>query len=567
MQSRPVPTKLGFRRDVKIFVSLLVGYLIVIILTLLLTLQLTMQEYERSVRQEWDRSADAIARGVEGALAHANGKSLTEELFGLRAHHRAEGVRVRFPNGRSETSGLIGADYETVIRPAGNASVISAFDASRLNAHRRRFRSVAAIAFGSTMIGSVLLILFLPKIVKPIEDLLDQASVLGEPPQNQDETRYLIETFKMSLATMKAQEEELRRLHGLQKRRADDLERVSVTLTRSLTSGFLALDPQGRLVDMNAAAEEILRLPPGTRIQGTPIAEVLGDTPFVTRLFQSMSEQSVMSRVETMHTSGGATTMIGLTAVPLFSDSAEFIGTIALFTDLTPFRRLEARLAEVQTLASLGEIAAGIAHEFRNSLSTILGYIKLAGREQIPDSVATRLRAAEQEAHGLTSAVEGLMNFARPYELDWQPVDVHALVLHAVDRLRDAHPEIDVAVDAEALDIRGDASLLLRAIENVLRNAVEAVEEAGRKGRIDVRLIASSRTLVIADNGIGLDRAAAARLFLPFQSGKARGFGLGLALTKKIILLHGGSVTLEGEPGVGATVTMELAAAGGESER
>src|SRR5204862_8128524 len=92
-------------------------------------------------------------------------------------------------------------------------------------------------------------------------------------------------------------------------------------------------------------------------------------------------------------------------------------------------------------------------------------------------------------------------------------------------------------------------------VENVLRNAVDAVEGSARK-QVNVRF--ESRAIHVIDTGIGLDPAKAARLFLPFQSDKPKGFGLGLSLTRKIMLLHGGDVELQGVPGEGAEVTLKF---------
>jgi signal transduction histidine kinase len=232
---------------------------------------------------------------------------------------------------------------------------------------------------------------------------------------------------------------------------------------------------------------------------------------------------------------------------------------IALFTDLTPVRLLETRVREMQSLADLGEMSAGIAHEFRNSLSTILGYLRLAQKENLSAGATDRLRNAEQEARLLTEAVESLLTFARPLSLEFQRLDASALIREIVDRFQPLRDGIEVEFRGPSAMIDGDPALLRRAFENVLRNAIEAIEQAARPGRITVD---SSETpsprVTITDNGIGIAEEETSRLFLPFRSGKPNGFGLGLALAKKIILLHGGWIRLSGRPGTGATVTIEF---------
>ncbi|HUF17873.1 MAG TPA: ATP-binding protein, partial [Thermoanaerobaculia bacterium] len=212
------------------------------------------------------------------------------------------------------------------------------------------------------------------------------------------------------------------------------------------------------------------------------------------------------------------------------------------------------------TLADLGEISAGIAHEFRNSLSTILGYLKLAGREQLPDETQKRLRHAEEEAELLSEAVEGLLSFARPMQMEFRETDLATLVRGILERFEDQHDGMDIVAQLEDSSIDADPILLSRAMENVIRNAIDAVRQKGG-GRITITLRSDpGPVLTISDTGVGFEPEAAARLMLPFQSDKPDGMGLGLPLARKIVMLHGGSLQLTGKPGEGATVVIEFPA-------
>ncbi len=106
--------------------------------------------------------------------------------------------------------------------------------------------------------------------------------------------------------------------------------------------------------------------------------------------------------------------------------------------------------------------------------------------------------------------------------------------------------------------IDGDRVLLSRAIDNLLRNAIDAVREKGG-GSVRISLAEAPPSLTITDDGIGFDPAETQRLFLPFHSNKPNGFGMGLPLSKKIVLLHGGTLRLQGDPGKGATASMQFA--------
>jgi two-component system, NtrC family, sensor histidine kinase PilS len=254
---------------------------------------------------------------------------------------------------------------------------------------------------------------------------------------------------------------------------------------------------------------------------------------------------------------------IGLTTVPLRNESDAFLGFLALFTDLTPIRSLEARVQEMTTLAQLGEISAGIAHEFRSSLSTILGYMKLARRGQVDDIAEGRLQSAEKEASLLLQAIERLLAFARPIQLNAEPVDLRGLFDEQIRQLHDIAPEISFNLSGPAVTVEGDRVLLSRAVENLLRNSVDAIRQKGEGGSVRVTLTnGPAPSVTIADDGIGFDPAETSRLFLPFHSNKPNGFGMGLPLAKKIVLLHGGTLRLQGRPGQGAIATIEFGAAG-----
>ena len=365
----------------------------------------------------------------------------------------------------------------------------------------------------------------------------------------------LISTFETSLRDLKGRESELKRLHAVEKQRANELAALTATLVRSLTSGFIAIDEHGLLVDANEQARELLAVHSVAGLAKQPIASALGDTPFGRTLRDAAHQRLALQRQEIVDENGR---VIGLTTVPLLDENERYFGMLALFTDLTPLRRLEVQVREMQSLADLGEMSAGIAHEFRNSLSTIVGYLRLARRTGAQQEMEERIRRAEDEAKLLTSAVESLLSFARPFDLQKQTVNPLELLREMASSLEQLHG-FSVEFQGEDFVIEGDPALLRRAFENVLRNAAEAIAAANRTGHLIIEARKNpAPTITVSDNGVGLDPADAARLFLPFRSTKPNGFGLGLALTKKIILLHGGLIRLTGRPDAGATVVIEF---------
>jgi signal transduction histidine kinase len=379
----------------------------------------------------------------------------------------------------------------------------------------------------------------------------------GRSPGTTSGSNSMVATFETSMQAMKGREKELRVLHDRERERAAELATITSTLVRSLTSGFIALDEGGRVLDVNLAARELLR-EENTGTGLTP-AEAIHRPRFAEALQRAADGREAFQRHEVTEEDGA---VFGLTTVPLLDDAGRYFGMLALFVDLTPVRKLEARVREIQSLADLGELSAGIAHEFRNSLSTILGYLRLAQkRDATPARVDETLTRAEAEAKELAAAVDSLLTFARPLPLQQQEVDLTDVIGPLVERMLPdgAGESLEVTTHFEPARVSADPALLSRAFENLLRNARESIAEKGGPGRIRVEIRAQpTPRVVIEDTGIGLDPSQASRLFLPFQSTKANGFGVGLALTRKIVLLHGGSISLTGEAGRGATAEVEL---------
>jgi signal transduction histidine kinase len=548
-------TRLSFRRDVRIFLTALVGFLAVLNVVLLLVLQQFSHLAQQHVLEHWNAVADIGAERLDEAVDAEDVKERAGFLMTRYGIQRVEVVASPAPVllGDEHDDG----DTQTLTRVSRHGPVRFSFDRAELDSIESRFALTASLCIAAAAAGMFLLFLFIPRITKPIEEMLGDAQQLGTRGAGQDEAAYLVETFRETIGKLQAQEGELRRLHESEKVRADELQLVTATLTRSLTSGFIALDAAGQVLEVNASARETLGIPAETDVR-TRIEQLLPGSPLAAVLLPAIAERQTISRVEVEHTAGTSTLAIGLTAVPLIGEGERFLGMLALFTDLTPFKRLESRVRTMQTLAELGEISAGIAHEFRNSLATILGYLRLARRSENMADAQKRLDSADAEAVRLNEAVRGLLTFAKPMTLQIGRVDLNVLAAEVVDHLAVQAPAVTFSVEGDAVVIDGDGALLASALENVVRNAVDAVAEQGDRARVAVRIAADPASITVTDNGIGFDEAAAQRYLLPFVSDKPNGFGLGLSLARKITVLHGGELTLTGHPGAGAEVVMVL---------
>jgi len=501
---------------------------------------------------------------VREALSAPGGvPDLDAELISLRTRYGFAGVELK--DGRAASSGETGADTIAIRRALPRGSITFYFDAASIRAAQRRAFWISVISLAAALAATGLLLSYVPRVLRPFEEMLDDARKLDRQPEIGDEASYLIETFRQTIARLQAQEGELKRLHDAEKTRADELQSITSTLTRNLGSGFIAFAEDGTVVDVNAAGREILHLPAEGSVAGRPISALLGDSELARVLEAAVRERTPLVRreVELPDGEAHAAQIIGLTTIPLSSDSGRFLGTLALFTDLTEVRRLESRVRGMQSLADLGVMSGGIAHEFRNSLATIIGYLKLAQRQATAEEMSQRVEKAHDESLTLSKTVDALLSFVRPMAPSMRRLDLLPLVRDIAGRIAEEHGNVRVNVPEGEMVVDGDPDLLRRVIENLLRNAAEAIDATGRGGTIDVAAEPGPPPrLVIADDGCGIDDVRLDSLFVPFQTSKASGLGLGLALARKIVLLHGGDLRLTLRKGGGAVATVEMGASG-----
>ncbi|HVT04431.1 MAG TPA: PAS domain-containing protein, partial [Thermoanaerobaculia bacterium] len=496
-------TKISFQRSVKFFLASLVGYLIVVILALLLLLQESLLKVHAISQSQWNRTADFSTDWLNEVSQTSD--PLQAKLSSLRSRFAIAQIVVNTKTGQTIRDGSLPDHSFVLTRDSIVGSVRYVFDSTVLETTRRKFLIIGSIGGIGSLLGTILLIFFLPMVVRPVEEMLDHARESGQKIGERDEASFVIDTFKASIDRMKLQETELKDLHEREKTRADDLERITSTLKRSLTSGFLAVNSSGQVIELNGAGAEILHVKEEDT-SGRELREALGSAPFSEMLNKAVKEQISLTREETEHRTSAGSIPIGLTTVPLFNDKGTFLGLLALFTDLTEIRKLETQVHDLQTLADLGEIAAGIAHEFRNSLSTILGYLKLVRRERLPETVAARLKHAEDEASLLSTAVSGLLNFARPFALEKQPTDMASLLSTLLSRWESQSPEVRFQMTGPSFSLNADPALVGRAFDNILRNSVESIrEKKADDGAVRVELSTTPRPSVsVRDNGLGV---------------------------------------------------------------
>jgi len=363
---------------------------------------------------------------------------------------------------------------------------------------------------------------------------------------------------------LREQEKELERLHKIEKERAEQTERLSEEVTRNMPAGLLVVNATGIISSSNPAAEQVL----GIRGLGfRRYSEALGAASELTKLLaECLQTGKIFRREEVEHVPpAGDTRHLGVTISPIERGEGKISGAICLLTDLTELAALQQRMQLKENLAALGELSAGIAHEFKNALATISGYAQLIPEASQSESADYARRIVEQ-TRNITHVVAEFLKYARPLEIPDERVELEEVVQRAVAEVAQAIPQVKIEREGAFGDVAGDEGLIRQALLNLARNAAEACAAADGGGHVVVRgeVIpgeeAGAQRITVADNGPGIAAEALPKLFRPFFTTKTNGTGLGLAVVQKIILQHGGLVEVRNcaEGGAAFIVTLPL---------
>ena len=386
--------------------------------------------------------------------------------------------------------------------------------------------------------------------------------IVATGPRTENASAFMAASMQGVIQQLREQEKELERLHKIEKNRAEQTERLSEEVTRNMPAGLVVVNATGIISSSNPAAEQVL----GIRGLGfRRYSEALGENSELTKLVAECLETGkIFRREEVEHVPpAGDTRHLGVTISPIGRNEGKISGAICLLTDLTELTALQQRVQLKENLAALGELSAGIAHEFKNALATISGYAQLIP-ESSPSEATDYAKKIVEQTRNITHMVAEFLKYARPLEIPEERVEMEQVVKHAVTEVAHAMPQVKIECTGNFGEVAGDEGLLRQALLNLARNAVEACSEADSGGHVTLRgeMIegeeAGWQRIVVADNGPGIASAALPKLFRPFFTTKSNGTGLGLAVVQKIIVQHGGQVEVRNCPKGGAEFIVTL---------
>ena len=337
------------------------------------------------------------------------------------------------------------------------------------------------------------------------------------------------------------------------------MKRFSDTLIENMPIGLIGLDQDGRIAFFNREAEVILESA-SEKILGRRAAEIL--PPPCHRIIDDLRGGNGIIQKEVDCPVKDKRVPLDVVATTLKDEEGKPQGAIVLFRDMTEMKRLQRGIERSQRLASVGSLAAGVAHEIRNPLSSIKGfatYFKEKYRNDLND--AENADVMIQEIERLNRVIGQLLEFSRPLDLkkiktSLEPVLAHALKLiegHAKERGIVIRKDIPAGMPAVTID----PDQIKQVFLNLFLNALDAMGNGGMLSVIATQE-AGGISIAVKDTGAGMGREALARIFDPYYTTKSSGTGLGLAIVHKIVEAHGGRIRIESEPDKGTVMTVTL---------
>ncbi len=344
---------------------------------------------------------------------------------------------------------------------------------------------------------------------------------------------------------------ELERLRSAAETRVVEQAQFSDRLVASIPDALIVTAADGTVVLANLAAQQLFG-----RSSGSDYRTFFAEAPELAAMVaNSLADGSVRRKAELEVVLAGHRRTLDVSVSPIPGAAS----VLCLAANITELAALRATMQAKETLTSVGELAAGIAHEFKNSLATIDGYARLLAQDAAPSPAATALRA---EVRRLTQVVTDFLTFARPKRIIFAPVNLAETASEVAATLEDIVVQRGITLDIarDLPTVPGDAALLRQVLENLLRNAIEAIPDDAPIKRVVLRAETgpTETTLLVEDSGSGLPPEVIQNLFVPFFTTKQQGHGLGLAIVRKIVVGHNGRIAASNLPQGGAQFRVVL---------
>ncbi len=251
---------------------------------------------------------------------------------------------------------------------------------------------------------------------------------------------------------------------------------------------------------------------------------------------------------------------------PIFDDRGEVVASVHIARDITERKKMEEQLIVTDRLASIGELASGIAHELNNPLTGVISFSELLLDQEVSDDVRKDLEVINREAKRTAGVVKGLLSFARKHPGEKQSVDVNKVIQEVLELRAYEQKVNNIEVSTQFApglpQVTANGFELQQVFMNIIINAEHFMTEAHGRGTLTISTeqVGDIIRVSFADDGPGIAKENLGHMFDPFFTTKevGKGTGLGLSISHGIITSHGGTIYAESELGQGATFVIEL---------
>ena len=438
------------------------------------------------------------------------------------------------------------------------------------------YRPVLLTGFVVTLFISLVCIAWLLRgLLRPYSQLVGEArrAPVAHSGKTQNEAAFVLETFQSVIAQLQEQQHELKRLSDQASQRADSAERFSDRIVASMPTGLIAFDSAGNATVMNGPARGLLANELSASDKN--FRAIFSSVPALAEMVEACLTSGRLFRreeIEAINGGAGPSKRFGATVAPIDPTSESGSrGALCLITDITEVSRLREQVALKRNLESLGEMSAGLAHEFKNAMAALHGYAQFLQSIDHDDRGKAAADALLQEVRNLSEMITAFLNFARPQPLQLEDVDLDELIKECARELQPLYERQSVELNLagflpapQKIEIQADLRMLRQALLNLLRNAAEAIPDDKVDRRVTVRSSIESQqgkrwlSISIQDTGDGIAKSDLQNIFIPFFTTKSGGHGIGLALAHRVISEHGGTLTVVNTSEGGVIFTIQM---------
>ncbi len=340
------------------------------------------------------------------------------------------------------------------------------------------------------------------------------------------------------------------------------IKALSDNIVENMPIGLIVLDTASNIASFNFTAESLLHIS-GKDIVGKPVEEKL-PARFIELINDlRQNKRNIIKEIEIdLDEHGKAYLDINMSI--LEDNSGILLGYIILFRDLSEVQALKNEVERSTRLASIGRLAAGIAHEIRNPLSSIKGFATYFGEryKDIPEDKNTA-QIMVNEVERLNRVITQLLEFARPVDIKKKILDIKTVINHSTKMIERNAGEHDIKIQIDIPPgiphVAFDSDRINQVFLNLFLNSIEAMENGGKLSiKADYEPGSDAVKIIVSDTGNGISPDAIGNIFDPYYTTKQSGTGLGLAIVHRIIESHDGEIKVESNPGAGTSVIITL---------